>query len=74
MSSLGIDTDSLPVSSLTKDTIKKAMEILSDIKKRIDEDTELSKAGWKADIEKLTVVRESIADLSSRFYELIPQS
>lgn len=72
MKSLGIDTDSLPISSLTKETIEKATTILSEIKKKIDEDQELSKEGWKADLDKLTVVRESIAELSSRFYELVP--
>jgi hypothetical protein len=40
----------------------------------VDEDTELSKLGVRADLDKIIVVRERIAELSSNFYELVPQS
>ena len=42
------------------------------IKEAVDEDIEISKGGIKADLAKLTEVKERISELTSRFYELIP--
>jgi predicted DNA-binding WGR domain protein len=72
MDKLGLDNEMLPISGITKEIIKKAMEILNKIKEKVNEDTELAKKGHLADLEALTEVRESQTELSSRFYELIP--
>lgn len=45
-----------------------------EIQEALKEDQELAKEGIKADFEKLTLVKEKISELSSRYYELIPQS
>lgn len=50
------------------------MEILNQIKEKVYEDVEIAKKGYNADLEALLEVRESQAELSSRFYELIPLS
>ena len=74
MKDLGVDIKAMPVSCLTKDAIQKAKDILGQIREKVEEDNELSKQGYRVDLEKLTAVREATAELSSRYYELIPQS
>lgn len=43
-----------------------------EISETINEDVEISKKGIHADFEKLQAIKERIAELSSRFYEIIP--
>ena len=74
MSSFGVNTEILPVSGITKETIEKAMDILKELTQLIEEDQEICKKGMNADLALLTGVRDKISDFSSRFYELIPLS
>lgn len=70
----GIDTDVLPFSGVKKQSLVEARQILLEIQECIKEDIEISKEGIKADFDKLTAVKEKISQLSSRYYELVPQS
>jgi ribosomal 50S subunit-associated protein YjgA (DUF615 family) len=72
MNSLGLNTEVLPISGISKEVIQKAQAILKEIGYKVEEDQEISKQGFKADIDALQAVRDKISDLSSRYYELIP--
>lgn len=74
MSNFGVDINTLPFSGIKKETLVEAKAVLSIIKETVDEDIEISKLGLKADFEKLTEVKEKIAEYSSRYYELIPMT
>jgi hypothetical protein len=45
-----------------------------EIQELINEDIEISKEGIKADYDKLIAVKEKVAELTSRYYEIIPLS
>jgi hypothetical protein len=45
-----------------------------EIQELVNKDTEISKEGIKADFDKLIAVKEKVAELSSRYYEIIPMS
>ena len=72
MSQFGVDTNVLPFSGIKRETLIQARQLLMGIKEAVDEDIEISKEGIKADMVKLTEVKERISNLSSRYYELIP--
>lgn len=74
MNTLGIDTTVLPFSDVKKDVIVEAKQILMDINEAVNEGTELSKLGMKADYESLLKNKEKISELSSSYYELIPHT
>lgn len=49
------------------------MGYLNDLQTVIEEDVEESKKGFKADLDKIQEIRDRIQELSSKYYELIPQ-
>ena len=73
MASLGYDESIMPISGIKKEVIKEAMGYLNDLQVVIDQDIEESKKGFKADLDKIQEIRDKIQDLSSKYYELIPQ-
>lgn len=72
MTTFGLDTEVLPFSGVKKETLVKARQILMEIQEKINQDIEISKEGIKADFEKLTAVKETISELTSSYYELVP--
>jgi len=73
MSSRGIDTEVMPLSKLDRGYIVKAKQILIDIAEEHENLKAESKNLSKGSDDYLKI-KEKIADLSSRFYELIPHS
>ena len=74
MNQFGLDTDVMPFSGVKKQSLAEARELLMEIQESLKEEQELAKEGIKADYDSLVKVKERISELSSRFYELIPQS
>lgn len=72
MNQLGLDSETLPISGVTKETIHKAKDILRQIRENVDEDNKIAMQGLNADLGALLGIREKISELSSRYYELIP--
>ena len=72
MNQLGLDTETLPISGVSKEVILKAKDFLRQIKEKVEEDAEISKQGLNVDYDALIAVREKLSELSSRYYELIP--
>ncbi len=68
----GIDTDFMPLGSLSKQTLLSAKLLLIQIHDLIKEKTEEQKKYMNADIKKILELETVIAKKSSRFYELIP--
>jgi len=73
LSNFGIDSKVLPFSALKKEIVDEARQILGQLSEVVEEETKMSCQGLKVDFKKLTEVREQLTELSSRYYELIPQ-
>ena len=74
MNQFGLDTDVMPFSGVKKQSLVEAREILMEVQEALKEEQILAKEGIKADYDSLVKIKERISELSSRFYELIPQS
>lgn len=74
ISELGINTDLLPVSALTKDTLTGAKNVLAELSDLIKKLDDLKKIGLQADYEEVESVTGEISRVSSKYYELIPFS
>lgn len=72
MTNLGLDTEALPISGLSKETLGKAGDILKSLGALAKEDARITAQGMRANLDELREVRGKLSDLSSRFYELIP--
>ena len=70
---LGIDEDKLPCGSLKKETIQEAYAILLQIKAAADELTAQRQLGMRAQYDDVMAIYVKLSDLSSKFYQLIPQ-
>ena len=72
MVSMGLDTEVLPVSGMSKEAIHQAKDLLRQIREKVEEDSRIAAQGLLADHDALIAVREKLSELSSRYYELIP--
>ena len=70
---LGIDEDKLPCGSLKRETIQEAYAILLQIKAAADELTAQRQLGMRAQYDDVMAIYVKLSDLSSKFYQLIPQ-
>lgn len=51
MTTFGVDTTVLPVSSIKRESLMQARQILNEIKEAVDEDIQISKEGIRANFE-----------------------
>mmetsp|Transcript_17912 Transcript_17912/g.12895 ORF Transcript_17912/g.12895 Transcript_17912/m.12895 type:complete len:137 (+) Transcript_17912:1264-1674(+) len=59
---------------MQRDQLLQARQILIDLREVLDEDQRLQRLGLKVDYQELSALKEKISDMSSRYYELVPQS
>lgn len=75
MRSFHIDQDFLPLANLTKEILNEAQQILFEIKECQEEEEAIRKLdSTKQDLNKILDLKDKVAERSSRFYELIPDS
>ena len=74
MSGYGLDIEALPVSKLKKETLKECQDLLESMKGIVKSIEAERVKGLEAKAEILEDLYNQINDISSRYYEIIPQS